>query len=119
MSGPVTPEPHIVCPRCSYQIPLTGSLAAPLPEAARKEFHEQLAVKETEFASAAVDFAKHAPTYSITSSARPSIESGTLMPSALAAFRLTINWTFVDCCTGKSAGLSPFNILPARIPAVR
>jgi hypothetical protein len=35
MSGPVTPEPHIVCPRCSYQIPLTGSLAAPLPEAAR------------------------------------------------------------------------------------
>jgi hypothetical protein len=58
MSGPVTPEPHIVCPRCSYQIPLTGSLAAPLPEAARKEFHEQLTVKETEFASAAVDFAK-------------------------------------------------------------
>jgi hypothetical protein len=91
MSGPVTPEPHIVCPRCSYQIPLTGSLAAPLPEAARKEFHEQLTSRKPSSPVPPWTSQNHAPPYSITWSARPSIESGTLMPSALAALRLTIN----------------------------
>src|SRR5215471_13784460 len=32
---------------------------------------------------------------------------GTVMPSALAVFRLITSSTLVDCCTGKSAGLSP------------
>jgi len=35
--------------------------------------------------------------YSITSSARPSSESGTVMPSVLAVLRLMISSTFVDC----------------------
>jgi hypothetical protein len=34
--------------------------------------------------------------HSITSSARPSSESGTVRPSALAVLRLMINSTFVD-----------------------
>jgi hypothetical protein len=51
--------------------------------------------------------------HSITSSARPSSGSGTVMPSALVALRLRINSTFVACWTGKSAGLSPLRIRPA------
>jgi hypothetical protein len=42
MPGPLTPEPHVVCPRCSYQLPLTDTLAAPLLEAARKELSRNL-----------------------------------------------------------------------------
>jgi hypothetical protein len=49
MADRPTPEPYVVCPNCSCQIPLTESLAAPLLEAARKDFRDQLAAKETEF----------------------------------------------------------------------
>jgi hypothetical protein len=49
--------------------------------------------------------------YSITSSARPSSEIGTLTPN-VAVLRLIISSTFVDCMTGKSAGLSPLRTLP-------
>src|SRR5262245_38655072 len=51
--------------------------------------------------------------YSITSSARLCTDCGTAMPSALAAFRLTISSNFVVCWTGRSAGLSPLRIFPA------
>src|SRR2546423_2290336 len=51
-------------------------------------------------------------TYSITSSARPSSGSGKVRPRVLAVFRLITNSTFVDCWTGRSAGFSPFRILP-------
>jgi hypothetical protein len=50
----------------------------------------------------------HRATYSINSSARPISVLGTVMPSALAAFRFRTNSTFADCCTGRSAGFSPF-----------
>src|SRR5215813_1486061 len=50
--------------------------------------------------------------HSMTSSARPDSGSGTVMPSALAVLRLMISSTFVDCWTGRSAGFSPFRILP-------
>jgi hypothetical protein len=43
-------EPQIVCPNCSHEIKLTESLAAPLIEATRKHFRDQLASKEPEFA---------------------------------------------------------------------
>ena len=43
--------------------------------------------------------------HSITSSARPSRESGTVSPSALVVSGL-INSTFVDSWTGRSAGFS-------------
>jgi hypothetical protein len=46
-------DPHIVCPKCSHQIPLTESLAAPLLEAERGEFRRQLAAREAEFTSKA------------------------------------------------------------------
>lgn len=42
-------EPHIVCPKCSHQIPLTESIAAPLLEAERKDFRQKLAAREAEF----------------------------------------------------------------------
>src|SRR6185312_10602437 len=48
-------EPHIVCPKCSHQIPLTESIAAPLLEAERREFQEKLAAREGEFARKADD----------------------------------------------------------------
>lgn len=48
-------EPHIVCPKCSHQIPLTESIAAPLLEAERRDFQEKLAAQEGEFARKADD----------------------------------------------------------------
>ncbi|MHC2253164.1 hypothetical protein ACVILK_002856 [Bradyrhizobium embrapense] len=48
-------EPHIVCPKCSHQIPLTESIAAPLLEAERREFQAKLAAREGEFARKADD----------------------------------------------------------------
>jgi hypothetical protein len=57
--------------------------------------------------------------YSITSSARPRIVCGTVSPSALAAFRLTTSWNFVDCWTGRSAGFSPFSTRPVYTPSSR
>jgi hypothetical protein len=43
-------EPQIVCPQCSTSIKLTESLAAPLLMQARKQFEQQLAQKEADFA---------------------------------------------------------------------
>lgn len=43
-------EPTITCPKCSSEIKLTESLAAPLLEQAQKQFQRQLAAKEVEFA---------------------------------------------------------------------
>lgn len=43
-------EPTITCPKCSSEIKLTESLAAPLLEQAQKQFQSQLAAKEAEFA---------------------------------------------------------------------
>lgn len=48
MSGHVH-EPHIVCPKCSNQIALTESIAAPLLEAQRRGFEEKLIAREAEF----------------------------------------------------------------------
>jgi hypothetical protein len=45
--------------------------------------------------------------HSISSSARPDSGSVTVMPSVLAVLRLISSSTFVACCTGRSAGLSP------------
>ena len=42
--------------------------------------------------------------YSITSSARASIEGGTVRPSALAVFRLITSSYLVGACTGKLPG---------------
>jgi len=50
--------------------------------------------------------------HSITSSARPISVLGTLMPSALAAFRLMMSSTLVASWIGRSAGLSPLRIRP-------
>ena len=43
-------EPQIDCPNCRYEIKLTESLAAPLIEATRKRFQQQLANKDAEVA---------------------------------------------------------------------
>ena len=53
-----------------------------------------------------------APSHSITSSARPSSEIGTLRPSAFAVLRLRNISTFVACCTGRSEGFSPLRMRP-------
>src|SRR4029077_15241590 len=50
--------------------------------------------------------------HSITSSARPESGSGKVRPSALAVLRLMTSSTFVDCWTGRSAGLVPLRIRP-------
>jgi hypothetical protein len=41
-------EPEIACPNCGHEIKLTESLAAPLIEATRKRFQQQLANKDAE-----------------------------------------------------------------------
>ena len=43
-------DPHIPCPKCGHQIPLTESIAAPLLEAERRDFQQKLASREVEFA---------------------------------------------------------------------
>jgi len=44
-------EPTIICPTCKTEIRLTESLAAPLIEATRKEFEQQLFQKDEEIAT--------------------------------------------------------------------
>src|SRR5262249_16426079 len=55
---------------------------------------------------------ERAPLHSITSSARPSSVSGKVRPRLLAVVMLMAKSTFVDCCTGRSAGLSPLRMRP-------
>src|SRR5262249_61522836 len=55
---------------------------------------------------------ERAALHSITSSARPSSEIGTLSPSAFAVLRLMTSSTLVDCCTGRSEGLAPLRMRP-------
>lgn len=43
-------EPTITCPNCKTEIKLTESLAAPLIEATKKQFEQQLAKKDADFA---------------------------------------------------------------------
>ena len=43
-------EPTITCPSCKTEIKLTESLAAPLIEATRKQFEQQLAQKDSDIA---------------------------------------------------------------------
>jgi len=50
--------------------------------------------------------------HSITSSARPSRVIGTVRPSDFAVLRLITTSVFVDCWTGRSAGLSPRRMRP-------
>lgn len=44
-------EPTIICPNCKTEIKLNESLAAPLIEATRKQFEEQLAQKDSDIAT--------------------------------------------------------------------
>src|SRR5262249_21741599 len=53
---------------------------------------------------------ERAAPHSITSSARAISDGGTSRPSALAVCRLMTNSNFVDCRTGRSAGLAPLRI---------
>jgi len=41
-------EPTIICPQCKSEIKLTESLAAPLIEATRKQYEDQLAQKDSD-----------------------------------------------------------------------
>ena len=50
--------------------------------------------------------------HSITSSALAFSVSGKVRPSALAVPRLIASSTFVTCCTGRSAALSPLRMRP-------
>ena len=43
-------EPTITCPNCKTVIPLTESLAAPLIAATRRQFDQQIALKDEEIA---------------------------------------------------------------------
>jgi hypothetical protein len=49
-------EPHIVCPKCSHQIPLTESIAAPLLEAVVERFKDMRDDIDTVAATAAAEF---------------------------------------------------------------
>src|SRR5262249_25557507 len=80
----------------------------PLALRSRREPAPRRRAAEKRDEVAAFDLRAH----SITSSARPISGSGTVMPSAWAVLRLMISSTFVDCWTGKSAGLSPLRTLP-------
>ena len=53
---------------------------------------------------------RHADFYSITSSARASIDGGIARPSAFAVLRLITSSYLVGACTGRSAGFSPLRM---------
>jgi hypothetical protein len=55
--------------------------------------------------------------YSITSSARSSMDVGSAMPSALAVLRLIMNSNLVGCSTGRSVGFAPLRILSIKAAA--
>ena len=57
-------------------------------------------------------FARPAPPYSISSSARARIDAGMAMPSAFAAVMLITSSNVVGCTTGRSAGLAPLSMRP-------
>jgi hypothetical protein len=57
--------------------------------------------------------------YSTTWSARPSSVIGKVSPSALAVIMLIVSSIRVACCTGRSAGFSPFRMRPTYAPARR
>lgn len=57
--------------------------------------------------------------HSIIWSARSSSEDGIVRPSAFAAVLLITNSNFVDCSTGRSAGLAPLRILSTYVAAWR
>jgi hypothetical protein len=44
-------EPTIICPKCSNEIRLTESLAAPLIDATRRQFEQRLSAKDEEIAT--------------------------------------------------------------------
>ena len=48
-------EPTITCPKCSTEIKLTDSLAAPIIQATRKEYEDKLKSKETDFSKREAD----------------------------------------------------------------
>src|SRR5438874_13329280 len=52
-----------------------------------------------------------APFHSMTSSAMASTPGAKVRPSAAAVFKLITSSNLVGCSTGKSAGLTPLNIL--------
>src|SRR6187455_31667 len=55
--------------------------------------------------------ARHHLCYSITSSARASIDGGKARPRALAVLRFTMKSNLAGCSTGRSAGFAPRKIL--------
>jgi hypothetical protein len=59
------------------------------------------------------------PSHSITSSARPSSASGTVMLSALAVLRFTISLNTAGRSIGNSLGFAPFRILSTYTAARR
>ena len=52
------------------------------------------------------------PNYSISLSARPSSDNGTVRPSALATFKFITSSNLVGAWIGKSAGLAPRRMRP-------
>jgi hypothetical protein len=70
-------------------------------------------VEEPSTASEAAVSNRSKRCYSITSSAVANNVGGTLRPSIRAVEALMTNSNFVDCTTGRSAGLAPFRMRPA------
>jgi hypothetical protein len=58
---------------------------------------------------------KRGTRYSINSSGI--MVGGIVSPSCLAVFELMISWNFTGWTTGRSAGLAPLRMRPARMPA--
>ncbi len=54
-------------------------------------------------------------TYSMTWSARPSSDGGTVRPRALAVFRLMTSSNFVGRSIGRSPGLAPFRMRSTKL----
>ena len=87
-----------------------GSKAEPDGPEIRLPHHPQYRTLSARSAMSEKCQHRKSPPHSITSSAVATRVCGTVRPSALAVLRLITSATLVDCCTGRSAGLSPFRI---------
>src|SRR6202035_5574141 len=89
----------------------TGSIGLERPAAEKPDHRHRLRARRNRPCRSATNqrYQVAAP-HSMTSSAMASIDGGMATPRVLAVLRLMINSIFVDCCTGRSAGLSPFRI---------
>lgn len=105
------PNPHSACGTAAAPLPAISCLGAFRPPAARARGEVRHCRQPKTCTLGDIPRRSEKHRYSITSSARARISSGTFSPSAFATVTLTAMSNFVGCSTGRSPGFAPRRIL--------